>query len=106
MDRDKAISLDGFSMPFFQDCWDVIKVDIMEVFLYFYVRGKFGKSINATFISLIPKVLGASNLKDFGPINLVSEICRMRRVVDKVISKPHNAFVKGRQILFLLLTNA
>jgi hypothetical protein len=28
---------------------------------------------------------------------------RMRRIVEKVVSKPHNAFVKGRQILDLVL---
>jgi hypothetical protein len=51
---------------------------------------------------------GASDLKEFHPISLISGIYkiiakvlanRMRRVVDKVISKPQNAFVKGRQIM-------
>ena len=96
---------------FFQDCWDVIKADIMEVFSDFYMHGKFGKRINASFIYLIPKVPWASDLKDFHSISLVKGIYkiiaiilsnRMRKVVDKVISKPHNASVKGRQILFLL----
>jgi hypothetical protein len=32
MNRDKAPGPDGFSMAFFQDCWDVIKSDIMGVF--------------------------------------------------------------------------
>jgi hypothetical protein len=30
---------------------------------------------------------------------------RLRRVVEKVISKPHNAFVKGRQIIFSILVS-
>jgi hypothetical protein len=77
------------------------------VFIDFYARGKFEKSLNATFISLIPKVSGASELKEFRPISLISGIYkiiarvlanRMKRVVDKVISKPQNAFIKGRQI--------
>lgn len=62
MDRDKALGPDGFSMAFFQDCWSVIKEDIMVVFSDFYARGKFEKSVNVTFISLIPKVFGASEL--------------------------------------------
>ena len=49
----------------------------------------------------------ASKLKEFHPISLISGIYkiiakvlanRIRRVVDRVISKPQNAFVKGRQI--------
>jgi hypothetical protein len=52
-------------------------------------------------------VPGASELKEFRPISLISGIYkiitkflanRMRRVMDKVISKPQNAFIKGRQI--------
>jgi hypothetical protein len=53
-------------------------------------------------------VHGAKEIKDFRPISLVGGIYkiiskvlanRMRRVMDRVISKPPNAFVKGRQIL-------
>ena len=60
MDGNKAPGPDGFSMAFFQACWGVLKEDIMAVFAEFHARGKFEKSLNSTFISLIPKVLGAS----------------------------------------------
>jgi hypothetical protein len=43
----------------------VIKVDIKVVFSDFYARGKFEKSLNARFISLILKVSGASNSRIF-----------------------------------------
>jgi hypothetical protein len=55
MDRDKAWGSDGFSMAFFKDCWEVVKGDFMTVFEEFHARGKFVKSINSTFISLILK---------------------------------------------------
>jgi hypothetical protein len=108
MDGDKAPGPDGFSMAFFKECWEVIKGDFMAVFAEFHDRGKFVKSINSTFIALIPKVHGAKEIKDFRPISLVGGIYkiiakvlanRMRRVMDRVISKPQNAFVKGRHIL-------
>jgi hypothetical protein len=108
MNSDKAPGPDGFSMAFFQACWDVIKADIMGVFHDFHASSKFEKSLNATFIALIPKKSGAIDLKDFQPISLVSGVYkiiakvlanRLRRVVEKIISKPQNAFVQGRQIL-------
>jgi hypothetical protein len=108
MDGDKAPGPDGFSMAFYQECWEVIKGDLMAVFADFHERGKFVKCINSTFIALIPKVHGAKDIKDFRPISLVSGIYkiiakvlanRMRRVINRVISKPQSAFIKGRQIL-------
>jgi hypothetical protein len=57
---------------------------------------------------LIPKVHEAKEIKDYRPISLVGAIYkiiakvlanRMRKVMDKIISKSQNASVKGRQIL-------
>jgi hypothetical protein len=62
MNKDKALGPDGFSIAFFQDCWDVIKADIMGVFQDFHAHSKFVKSLNATFIALIPKKSGALDL--------------------------------------------
>jgi hypothetical protein len=77
MNRDKAPGPDGFSMAFFQDCWDVIKSDIMGVFQDFHAHSKFVKSLNATFIALILKKSGAIDLKDFRPISLVSGVYKI-----------------------------
>jgi hypothetical protein len=108
LNRDKAPGPDGFTLAFFQDCWEVIKTDLMGVFQDFHTHSKFVKSINATFLALIPKKFGAMDLKDFRPISLVSSVYkiiakvlanRLKRVVAKIISNPQNAFVKGRQIL-------
>jgi hypothetical protein len=108
MNRDKAPGLDGFPLAFFQDCWDLIKSDIMGVFTNFHAQSKFVKSLNASFIALIPKSLGATDLANFRPISLVSDIYkiiakvlanRMSCILEKIISVPQNTFVKGRHIL-------
>jgi hypothetical protein len=108
MEGDKAPGPDGFSIAFFQICWEVVKEDVMKIFKEFYDEGKFEASLNSTFISLIPKIPGASEMKDFRPISLVGSLYkiiakvlanRLKGVLDKVISKTQSAFIKGRQIL-------
>jgi hypothetical protein len=108
MDGDKAPGPDSFSMAFFKECWDVLRGDIMEVFREFFIGGSFEKSLNASFISLISKIPGANDLKDFRPISLVGGVYkiiakvlanRLKTVLENVISKSQSAFVKGRQIL-------
>ena len=65
----------------------------------------FEKSLNATFLCLIPKKTNAINIKDFRPISLVGSLYkllskvlahRLRCVLDKLISNSQNSFVGGR----------
>lgn len=108
MDKDKSSGPDGFSMLFFQECWEILKRDLMEVFEEFYERGIISKGMNATFIVLIPKKEEASSFLDFRPISLVRSLykiiakvlsIRLCGVMDKVISNLQEAFVKRRQIM-------
>ena len=62
---DKAPGLDGFPMLFFQTCWEVVRVDILAVINRFHEVGTFAKSLNATFLTLIPKKSAAVEVKDF-----------------------------------------
>uniref|UniRef100_A0A2N9F9F3 Reverse transcriptase domain-containing protein n=1 Tax=Fagus sylvatica TaxID=28930 RepID=A0A2N9F9F3_FAGSY len=108
MAGNKSLGLDGFSMAFFQNYWAIVKDDVMVVLHEFYAHGNFEKSINATFITLIPKKPGALECKDFHPISLVLGVYkiiakvlanRLTLVLDKVVSVSQNAFIGGRQIL-------
>jgi hypothetical protein len=95
-------------MAFFQKCWEILKTDITAVLKEFQTSGKFEKSLNATFVSLIPKKAGAVDIKDFRPISLVGGMYkiiskvlanRLKAVLGKVVSHYQTAFIKGRQIL-------
>lgn len=70
----KAPGLDGFSMVFFQSCWDVLKEDLMKVFLEFFLVGKLEENLNTTFIALIPKKIEALEIKDYRAISLISGV--------------------------------
>ena len=84
----------------------------MGFFREFHERSRFVKSLNATFLVLVPKKGGVEDLKDFKPISLVGSLYkslakvlanRIKKVMGKVISKPQNALVEGRQILDAVL---
>jgi hypothetical protein len=80
---DKAPGPDGFTMAFFQKCWEILKTDIIAVLKEFQTSGKFEKSLNATFVSLIPKKAGAVDIKDFRPISLIGG---MYKIISKVLA--------------------
>ena len=52
---DKVIGLDGFFMAFWQFCWDFVKREVIGFFTKFYDLRSFQRSLNATFIVLVPK---------------------------------------------------
>ena len=102
---DKAPGPDGFFVAFFQSCYGVLKTEIMVVFHNFHTQAVFEKSLNASFLALIPKKVDAVEVKDFQPISLVGGIYKiiskvlanqLHRVAHGLISDSQNAFVKGR----------
>ncbi|RVW74273.1 Transposon TX1 uncharacterized 149 kDa protein [Vitis vinifera] len=108
MNGDKAPGPDGFTVAFWQNCWEIVKEDVLDMFKEFYDQNSFIKSLNHTFLVLIPKKGGAEDLGDYGPISLLGGLYkllakvlanRLKKIIDKVISPDQNAFIKGRQIL-------
>ncbi|RVW88360.1 LINE-1 reverse transcriptase-like [Vitis vinifera] len=108
MNGDKAPGPDGFTVAFWQACWDFAKEEIVELFKEFYDQKSFAKSLNATFLVIIPKKGGAEDLGEFRPISLLGGLYklmakvlanRLKMVLGKVVSNDQNAFVRGRQIL-------
>ena len=82
----------------------------MDFFVYFHWHSVFEQSLNASFLTLIPKKSNAVNILDFHPINLVGSVYkllskvlanRLRAVLDNLISEIQNSFVGGKQILDL-----
>ena len=101
MHGDKAPGPDGFSLFFWQCCWDFVKEEILEMFKEFYDQNIFLKNLNNTFLVLIPKKGGAEDLGDFRPISLLGGLYkllanRLKKVIGKVVSLDQNAFVTGR----------
>ncbi|WMV33971.1 hypothetical protein MTR67_027356 [Solanum verrucosum] len=99
-------------MAFFRQCWDIIKIELVAAVQNFYVEGVFEKSINATFVTLIPKKIGAKELNDFRPISLVGGVYkiiakilaeRLKKVMHKLVNKQQMAFIKSKRIMDAVL---
>ncbi|KAL0286587.1 UNVERIFIED_CONTAM: Retrovirus-related Pol polyprotein from type-2 retrotransposable element R2DM [Sesamum radiatum] len=107
IDETKAPGPDGYSAGFFKAAWSVIGEEVTQALLDFFRTGRLLKQINATLISLIPKVNSPSVVAEFRPISCcnvlykaVTKILvqRMRSILHTLISPSQNAFVPGRSI--------
>ena len=49
--KEKAPDPDGFSIAFFQSCWEVVKGDMMGLFSDFHMKGVFQKSLPHFYVS-------------------------------------------------------
>ena len=76
----KSLGLDGYTLVFFKEAWDVAGHDVIEPVQEFFQNGKFLKELNHTIIFLLPKVLIPSKVSDYRPISCCN-------VIYKCISK-------------------
>ncbi|KAH0743029.1 hypothetical protein KY290_031022 [Solanum tuberosum] len=56
IDKNKSPGPDGYGSDFFQAAWGIIGKDVTKAILEFFHIGKLLKQLNATMISLIPKI--------------------------------------------------
>jgi hypothetical protein len=107
MSGEKAPGPDGYTIAFYKHCWDIVKIDVLNSLQEFHEHECFKRSLNATFVVLIPKKPGVSDVKDFRPICLIGSVYkilskvltnRLKVVLGAVLSPTQNAFIQGRQI--------
>lgn len=70
MAPDKAPSPDGFTILFFQECWDFIRFDLLMELEESRRGGYILKNFNITYIALIPKSKNPQTFAEFRPISL------------------------------------
>ena len=103
----KAPRPDGMPPLFFQTYWSNVGMDVTHAVLSSLNLGSILKSINHTFITLIPKVNNPERVSDFRPISLYNVIYkiiskvianRLKPLLDSIISETQSAFIADRLI--------
>ena len=104
---DKASGFDGFNFKFIREMWEVIKDEIYDLVMEFFVDGCTLRHLNITWVTLIPKVENPSSIDDYRPISMVGALykiiskilSRLKEVIATLIDESQSAFVMNRQIL-------
>jgi hypothetical protein len=80
---------DGFTKDFFHYCWDMIKEDVWLAVEESRTSSQFLSTLNATFITLIPKEERATHPKKFRPISLCNVIYKI--ITKVIVQSPQTA---------------
>jgi hypothetical protein len=104
---DKSPGPDRFNTNFLKKCWSIISQDFYDLCEQFYHGDVCLRSINGSFIVLIPKKENAQRVGDFRPISLLNNSMkiitkllanRLQTVMTSLVHKNQYGFIKGRSI--------
>ena len=107
MPPDRAPGPDSFNGAFLKACWPIIKNDFYLLCDEFHQGGLNLESINAGFITLIPKVNSPECVNDFRPITLlncclklITKILanRLQKIILRIVHRNQYGFLRGRSI--------
>ena len=108
MPMDKARGLDGFTGRFYASCCHIIKDDIMRAMDLFHQGDMRGlPAINKAIVTLLPKIDGAVDLKNFRLVSLMhgaikifdgAMAVRLASDLPTLVGIHQSAFIRGRSI--------
>jgi hypothetical protein len=105
--KERSPGPDGWTTEFFSHFFDIVGPDLLSMVEDVRIRGKISKSINSTFLVMIPKENNAVSFNDYRPISLcnliyklVSKVIanRLKPFLEKGLSAEQLGFLKGRRI--------
>lgn len=105
---DKAPGPDGFIALFYQQCWAIIKSDVMAaIHKLGSLAGNSFARLNQALITLLPKKLEPQGVKDYRPISLIHSFAkifskilavRVAPIMATIIAPNQSAFITTRSI--------
>ena len=98
---------DGMSPIFYKSFWKIVGDDVTKIVLNALNMGVVHESLNATFISLIPKVKNPKWVFGFRPISLCNVVYKLiskvlvnglKQMLHNIVFDSQSAFLSGRLI--------
>jgi hypothetical protein len=115
IEHNKAPGPDDFPSEFYQFFWEIVKLDLMNLFYEFYAGRLSIHSLNFGVITLLPKVDNAARIKQYKPICLLNMSFkiftkvlnnRILKVVDKLIGPSQTTLsqvaISWRELLYYM----
>ena len=108
MDADTTPGPDGLPPLFYKQFCDKVGGEVTEAVLSALNSGTIPKTINHTFLTLIPKIQSPRKVTDFRPISLSNVLYklivkvlanRMKPLLPQIISETRSAFMSERLII-------
>jgi hypothetical protein len=103
----KSPGPDDFNTDFVKKCWPVIAPDFYELCNKFFEGSLCMRSINGSYVTLIPKKSSLDSVGDYRPISLLNTSVkvltkilanRLQQVITKLVHQNQYGFIKARSI--------
>ncbi|GJX16276.1 hypothetical protein Tco_0404757 [Tanacetum coccineum] len=100
----KAPGPDGYTSRFYKLAWSIVRTEVSQAVREFFLTGKLLGEVNATLISLVPKIPTSNKVSDFRPIaccnvlyKFISKIMtnRIKEVLGKLVSENQIMVIKN-----------
>ncbi|PNX72820.1 ribonuclease H, partial [Trifolium pratense] len=107
LNKDSAPGPDGFGAFFFQHFWDIVKTDVTNAVLDFFITSWILPGFNSNIIALLPKTPEATSIDQYRPIamanfkfKIISKIIadRLASIMPSIISEEQRGFIHHRNI--------
>ena len=108
LEKNSAPGPDHIPVEFYQNCWEIIKEDTMDMFLEFEIHNLDLGRLNYGVITLIPKLKEATKIQQYRPICLLNVsfkiftkalMLRFENCMSRITNVCQSAFIKGRNIM-------
>lgn len=103
-----AAGPNGYNGKFYRVCWNIIKMDLLNIVHAFFYGHEIPKYFSHAFLVLLSKSNNPNNFSELKPIrlsNCISKIfsklliMRLAHILPSLITNNQSGFVKGRNVL-------
>jgi Reverse transcriptase (RNA-dependent DNA polymerase) len=110
--KKSAPGIDGFGLNFIQKFWSYIREPLFKYAQCCFEKGELTNTFKSALIRLIPKKGDVSQIKNWRPISLLSNIYkilsralnnRLKKIVDRVTSRAQKGFTNSRYLHEVLI---